>query len=56
MKRDDETFDDLLDSLAVTRTPEAVEAIAGFGEAGIEEHMQETHDELSDSLEANSRR
>lgn len=56
MTRDDETLDDLVDWIAVTRRPEDVEAIAGFGEEGIEEHMQEAHDELSDSLEANSRR
>ena len=54
MKRDDETLDDLADRLAVTRTPEDVEAMAGFGNEGIEKHMKETHDELSDPLETNS--
>jgi predicted CopG family antitoxin len=56
VKRDDETFDELLDRLAVTRTPDDVEAMAGFGEGGIEKHMKKTHDELSKSLEENSRR
>jgi predicted CopG family antitoxin len=56
VKRDDETFDELLDRLAVTRTPDDVEAMAGFAEEGIEEHMKKTHDELSESLEENSRR
>jgi len=56
VKRDDESFDELLDRLAVTRTPEDVEAMAGFGDEGLEEHMDKTHEELSDSLEENSRR
>lgn len=56
VKRDDETFDELLDRLAVTRTPDDVEAMPGFGEEGIEKHMKKTHDELSKSLEENSRR
>lgn len=55
MKRDDETFDELLDRLAVTQTPEEVVAMAGFADEGIEEHMENTHDELSESLETNSR-
>lgn len=56
VKRDDETFDELLDRLAVTRTPDDVEAMAGFAGEGIEEHMTQTHEELSESLEENSRR
>ncbi|MFC6977125.1 antitoxin VapB family protein [Halomicroarcula sp. GCM10025709] len=56
VKRDDETFDELLDRLAVTRTADDVEAMAGFAEEGIEEHMDETHDKLSESLEENSHR
>jgi predicted CopG family antitoxin len=55
VKRDDETFDKLLDRLAVTRTPDDVEAMAGFAKEGIEEHMRKTHDELSESLKENSR-
>lgn len=56
VKRDDETFDELLDRLAVTRTPDDVEALAGFAEAGVEEDMENTHEELSDSLEENADR
>lgn len=56
VKRDDESFDELLDRLAVTRTPEDVEAMAGFGDEGLEEYMEDTHEELSDSLDENSRR
>jgi len=56
VKRDDETFDELLDRLAVTRTPDDVEAMAGFADEGIEDHMEQTHDELSESLEENSNR
>jgi predicted CopG family antitoxin len=56
VKRDDETFDELLDRLAVTRTPDDVEAMAGFAEEGIEKQMKKTHDELSESLEENSPR
>jgi hypothetical protein len=56
VKRDDETFDELLDRLAVTRTADDVEAMAGFADVGIEDHMTRTHDELSESLEENSRR
>lgn len=56
VKRDGETFDELLDRLAVARTPDDVEALAGFADEGVEEHMRETHDELSESLEETSRR
>jgi len=56
VKQDDETFDELLDRLAVTRTPDDVEAMAGFGDEGIENHMTQTNEELSDSLDENSRR
>ncbi|MFB6293427.1 MAG: antitoxin VapB family protein [Halonotius sp.] len=50
VKRDDETFDELLDRLAVARTPDDVAAMAGFADEGIEEHMDETHEDLSESL------
>ena len=50
LKRDDETFDELLDRLAVTRTPDDVGAMAGFDDEGIEDHMDETHEKLSESL------
>jgi predicted CopG family antitoxin len=52
LKRDDETFDELLDRLAVTRTPEDVAAMAGFADEGIEAHIEETHAALSDSFES----
>jgi len=51
VKRDDETFDELLDRLAVTRTKEDVREMAGFAEAGIEEHMKEKRSELNESLD-----
>ncbi|MBX0287005.1 DUF7557 family protein [Haloarcula salinisoli] len=56
VKQDDETFDELLDRLAITRTEEDVREMAGFAEEGIEEHMKQTNEELSDSLDENSRR
>lgn len=56
VKRDDETFGELLDRLAVTRALDDVQAMAGFAEEGIEERMKKTHGELSESLEENSRR
>lgn len=56
IKRDGETFEDLLDRLAVSRTLEDVEALAGFADEGVEEHMNDNDDELSDSLEEISRR
>lgn len=56
LKREGETFDELLDRLAVTRTPEDVEEMAGWANAGIEDHMADTNEELSESLEQNSRR
>ena len=36
VKREDETFDELLDRLAITRTAEDVREMAGFAEEGIE--------------------
>jgi len=51
VKRDDESFDELLARLAINRTAEDVEEIAGFGSEGIEQHMQQARDELNDSLE-----
>lgn len=56
VKREGETFDELLDRLAVDRTPEDVEEMAGFGDEGLDGHMERTHDELSDSIAENSRR
>jgi predicted CopG family antitoxin len=51
VKRDDESFDELLARLAINRTAEDVEEMAGFGPEGIEQHMQQARDELNDSLE-----
>ena len=56
LKRDDESFNDLLDRLS--RSEKDVEAMAGFlsefDDGDLEEDMQETHDELSESLESHS--
>jgi predicted CopG family antitoxin len=51
VKRDDESFDELLARLAIDRTAEDVEEMAGFAEEGIERHMQQARDDLNDSLE-----
>ena len=51
VKRDDETFDELLDRLAITRTEEDVREMAGFAEEGIEEHMKQKREDLNDSFE-----
>lgn len=50
IKRPDETFDDLLARLAVDRTEADVEALAGFAEEGIEDHMREARSDLNDGL------
>lgn len=49
IKRDDESFDELLARL--TRTEKDVEQMAGFGPDGIAEHMEATRAELNDSFE-----
>ena len=51
-KLEDETFDELLDRLAITRTEEDVCEMAGFAEEGIEEHMKQKREELNKSFEA----
>lgn len=57
VKRDGESFDGLLDRLAVDRTPEDVEAMAGIaGDTGIEDHVVDADDDLSASLDENARR
>ena len=56
VKRDDETFDELLDRLVVSRTADDVAAMAGFADEGIDDQIEETHKDLSESLDANSRR
>lgn len=51
VKRSDETFDDLLSRLAVDRTEDDVEALAGFADEGIEQHMREERTALNESLD-----
>ena len=50
VKRSNETFDELLARLAVDRTAGDVEALAGFADDGIEQHMREMRSDLDDSL------
>lgn len=50
VKRSDETFDELLSRLAVDRTEDDVESLAGFADEGIEQHMREERAALNDSL------
>ncbi|MDS0293633.1 DUF7557 family protein [Halogeometricum luteum] len=54
LKRDDETFSDLLDRLS--RREKDVDRMAGFLEefdnGHLEEEMGEAHDSLNDSLES----
>ena len=54
MKRDDESFDDLLARLA--RTEKDVEEMAGFGPEGIGEHMAGKRTELNESFEGRDSR
>ncbi len=49
IKREDESFDELLDRLS--RTEKDVEAIAGFGPEGIDESMQEARETARDEFE-----
>jgi predicted CopG family antitoxin len=56
VKRSDETFDELLARLAVDRTAEDVERLAGFAGEGIEEHMREARAELNESLDERGER
>jgi len=49
-KREDETFDELLDRLAISRTEEDVREMAGFAEEGIEEHMKQKREDLNESF------
>ena len=51
VKRPDETFDELLSRLAVDRTEADVEALAGFADEGIEQHMNEQRAAFTDSLD-----
>lgn len=49
LKRDDETFDELLDRLA--RTEKDVEALAGFADEDVESGMEDARRRLSEALE-----
>ena len=51
LKRDGESFDDLLNRIAVDRTERDVRELAGFGDEGLAEHMEEKREELNESLE-----
>lgn len=50
VKREGETFDELLDRLAVTRTEQDVRDMAGFADTGIDEHMEQKRTDLNESL------
>ncbi|MFB6151464.1 MAG: antitoxin VapB family protein [Haloarculaceae archaeon] len=54
LKRDDETFDDLLDRLA--RTEKDIEEMGGFAEDDVVEEVSRTRDELNESLDERSDR
>ena len=56
LRRNDETVDELLDRVAVTRTPDDVEAMAGFVDESVQQQIEETRDELSEAFGENSRR
>ncbi|WP_436910018.1 DUF7557 family protein [Halosimplex marinum] len=49
IKREGESFDDLLDRLA--RSDRDVREMAGFGPEGIDEHMESKRTELNDAFE-----
>lgn len=51
VKRDGETFDELLDRLAISRTEADVREMAGFGGEGVATGMKDAREELNDSLE-----
>jgi hypothetical protein len=54
VKRDDETFDELLSRLATTETD--IEERGGFADDGVVEDMARAREELNDSLEGRSDR
>lgn len=56
VKRDDETFDELLARLVVTRTSEDVQEWIGGGGEGLADHMKHKRDELNESLEERTER
>jgi len=51
VKRDDETFDELLDRLAVSRTEGDVREMAGFGGEGVADGMEDAREDLNESLD-----
>lgn len=51
VKREDETFDELLDRLAVTRTEQDVRELAGFADEGLDDHMEQKRADLNESLD-----
>lgn len=55
IKREDETFDELLNRLAIDRTEEDVREIAGFADEGIADHMRDKRNELNESLQERTR-
>ena len=54
VKRDDETFDELLSRLATTEKD--VEELGGFADDSVVEDMARAREELNDSLEQRSDR
>jgi predicted CopG family antitoxin len=56
LKRDGESFDDLLSRIAVDRTEKDVRELAGFGDEGLAEHMKQKREELNESFEERKKR
>jgi len=53
VKREGETFDDLLGRIVVDRTEADVETMAGFGGEGIEAHMRRERERLAEGFDEN---
>ena len=53
VKREGETFDDLLGRIVVDRTEADVETMAGFGGEGIEAHMRRKRERLAEGFDEN---
>lgn len=53
VKREDETFDELLARIVVDRTEADVESMAGFGHEGIEAHMERERERLAEGFDEN---
>ena len=56
VKREEETFDELLDRIVIDRTEEDINELLAMGESGVGEYMRTRNRELSESLEENSER